>query len=223
MSGDFVQLKPVSTEGCEKQDYCVKSALWNKCVDFSLELTKIFRQNEQELRHLLQDVRNGCISVMSRNLIHYLSRDLKCDPLDKVRLFPLREDAKLANDECIELIPGEKFVYRSQDDGKVSVFERRCSALSVLVLKVGARVVLLKNLDKSLVNGLRGTVIGISDGYPRVRFDNNRVHVVQMTQFLVQEGNVVVGTRKQLPLDLCYGMTIHKSQSMSFPYVEVHM
>ena len=223
LSGDFVQLKPVSTVGCEKQDYCFKSALWNKCVDFSLELTKIFRQNEQELRHLLQDVRNGCISVMSRNLIHYLSRDLKCDPLDKVRLFPLREDAKLANDECIELIPGEKFVYRSQDDGKVSVFERRCSAPSVLVLKVGARVVLLKNLDKSLVNGLRGTVIGISDGYPRVRFDNNRVHVVQMTQFLVQEGNVVVGTRKQLPLDLCYGMTIHKSQSMSFPYVEVDL
>ena len=103
----------------------------------------------------------------------------------------------------------------------MSVFERRCSAPSVAVLKVGARIVLLKNLDKSLVNGLRGTVIGISDGYPRVRFDNNHVHVVQMTQFLVQEGNVVVGTRKQLPLDLCYGMTIHKSQSMSFPDFEV--
>ena len=192
-------------------------------MDFSLELTQVYRQDEPELCDLLQDVRNGCISVKFRNLINCLSRDLKCDPLDKIRLFPLREDAKLANDECIELIPGEKFVYRSQDDGKVSVFERRCSAPSVLVLKVGARVVLLKNLDKSLVNGLRGTEIGISDGYPRVCFDNNRVDVVQMTQFLVQEGNVVIGTRKQLPLDLCYGMTIHKSQSMSFPNVEVDL
>ena len=33
---------------------------------------------------------------------------------------------------------------------------------------------------------------------------------VKTTQFLVQEGNDVVETRKQLPLDLCYGMTIHK-------------
>ena len=114
---------------------------------------------------------------MSRNLIHYLSRDLKWNPLDKVRLFPLREDANLANDECIDLIPGEKFVYRSHDDGKVSVFERRCSAPSVLVLKVGERVVLVKNLDRSLVNGLRGTVIRISDGYPHVCFDNNHLHV----------------------------------------------
>jgi hypothetical protein len=32
-------------------------------------------------------------------------------PLHKVRLFPLREDAKLANDECVDLIPGEKFDY----------------------------------------------------------------------------------------------------------------
>ena len=71
-SGDFVQLKPVSTAGFEKQDYCFRSSLWNKCVDFSLELTKVFRQNKQELCDLLQDVRNGCISVKSRNLIHYL-------------------------------------------------------------------------------------------------------------------------------------------------------
>ena len=78
LSGDFIQLKPVSTEGCEKQDYFFKSTLWNKCVDFSLELTKVFRQNVQERRRLLQDVKNDCISVMSQNLIHYLSRDLKC-------------------------------------------------------------------------------------------------------------------------------------------------
>lgn len=65
--------------------------------------------------------------------------------------------------------------------------------------------------------------MGISDGYLLVRFNNNRVHVIQMTQFLIQEGNVVVGTRKQLPLNLCYGTTIHKSQSMSFLYVEVDL
>ena len=35
LSGNFVQLKPVSTVGFEKQDYCFRSSLWNKCVDFS--------------------------------------------------------------------------------------------------------------------------------------------------------------------------------------------
>ena len=44
-SGDFIQLKPVSTVCCEKWDYCFRATLWNKCVDFSLELTKVFSQN----------------------------------------------------------------------------------------------------------------------------------------------------------------------------------
>ncbi len=70
---------------------------------------------------------------------------------------------------------------------------------------------------------MRGTVIGLSEGYPVIRFDNNRVHVVQPTQFIVEDGNRVLGTRTQVPLDLCYGMTIHKSQASSYDYVEVDL
>jgi hypothetical protein len=183
----------------------------------------VYRQNEQQLLDVLEDVRNGSISQPSRDLLNQLSRDLPCDTLDKVRLFPHRVDAVQANNECLDLISGETFVFQSRDAGDKSALDRICSAPSTLSLKVKARVVLLKNLDKTLVNGMRGTVIGLSEGYPVIRFDNNRVHVVQPTQFIVEDGNRVLGTRTQVPLDLCYGMTIHKSQASSYDYVEVDL
>ena len=101
--------------------------------------------------------------------------------------------------------------------------DKRCSASSHLSLKVNARVVLLKNLDKTLVNGMRGTVVRFNEGYPVIRFDNSRVHIIQPTQFIVENGNRVLGTRTQVPLDLCYGMTIHKSQASSYSFVEVDL
>ncbi len=112
-SGDFFQLDPVSKDAGKKQKYCFHSPLWKKCIDFSVELTNVYRQNEQQLLDLLEDVRNGSISQPSRDLLNQLSRDLPCDTLDKVRLFPHRVDAVQANNECLDLISGETFVFQS--------------------------------------------------------------------------------------------------------------
>ena len=219
LAGDFSQLPPVSKESGVKQKYCFHSPLWKKCLDFGVELTSVYRQNEHALLNLLEDVRNGQISITSRNLLNQLTRELPCHPLDKVRLFPHKEDAAKANDKCLDLLPGET----SRDAGEKSELDKRCSASSHLSLKVNARVVLLKNLDKTLVNGMRGTVVRFNEGYPVIRFDNSRVHIIQPTQFIVENGNRVLGTRTQVPLDLCYGMTIHKSQASSYSFVEVDL
>jgi ATP-dependent DNA helicase PIF1 len=93
LAGDFSQLPPVSKESGVKQKYCFHSPLWKKCLDFSVELTSVYRQNEHGLLNLLEDVRNGQISITSRNLLNQLTRELQCHPLDKVRLFPHKEDA----------------------------------------------------------------------------------------------------------------------------------
>ena len=41
--------------------------------------------------------------------------------------------------------------------------------------------------------------------------------------FTVEEDGVVVATRRQVPLDLVYALTIHRSQGMGFDFVEVHV
>ena len=89
------------------------------------------------------------------------------------------------------------------------------------MVKLEARVVLLKNLNSKLVNGLCGTVKSFIDGFPCVHFDNGEVEVIRQELFTVERESVVIASRKQIPLDLAYAMTIHNSQGMSFDFLEV--
>ena len=100
---------------------------------------------------------------------------------------------------------------------------RQCSAPRIVVLKPNARVVLLKNLNVTLVNGLCGSIHSFVNGYPCVAFDNGELAVIKEELFHVESDCTIVATRKQIPLDLAYALTIHRSQGMSFRYVEVDL
>jgi ATP-dependent DNA helicase PIF1 len=61
------------------------------------------------------------------------------------------------------------------------------------------------------------------DGFPCILFDNGEVEVIGEELFTVERNGIVVASRKQIPLDLAYAMTIHKSQGMSFDFLEVDL
>lgn len=121
-----------------------------------------------------------------------------------------------------------------------------------LKIKVGARVVLTQNLDVSdgLTNGVYGTIRGIEqtreDGEARVvfvQFDHPRVGekalrvhdrqadfsysvAIQRTEatFPLRRGrNTCQAMRKQFPLFLAWGVTIHKVQGMTMKEIVVNM
>ena len=91
-----------------------------------------------------------------------------------------------------------------------------------MVVKLNARVVLLKNLNNELVNGLCGTISSFI-GLPCVSFDNGIVQVIKQELFTVEVDGIVVASSKQIPLDLAYAITIHNSQGMSFDFLEVDL
>lgn len=112
-----------------------------------------------------------------------------------------------------------------------------------LDLLVGAQVMLLKNIATSagLVNGARGHVVGFEENkngtrasirnftrYPIVKFSVNIGGVWSQSEVLVKEeewdlqsGEHVLATRTQIPLMLSWAISVHKSQGMTIPHLEL--
>lgn len=75
--------------------------------------------------------------------------------------YPTREEVERSNLNRLNSLPGEERVFIATDTGQ-KLLMKSCIAPEKLVLKVKAQVMLLKNIDSTLVNGSLGTVIGFA-------------------------------------------------------------
>lgn len=82
--------------------------------------------------------------------------------------FPTRNEVESSNERRLRALPGASFRYNSLDTGDPNVREKllqNMMAPKALELKKGAQVMLIKNMDDTLVNGSLGTVTGfMSEG-----------------------------------------------------------
>ena len=218
LCGDFYQLPPV------RSSYPFKSPIFGSSIDICVELQEIHRQSEHDLISLLQDARQGHFSSSSLALLNVLTPPLNHR---SVRLFSLRSDVEMFNTAMISKMEGEEFNYRATDSGRDKSVLKQCNAPHVLTLKVGAPVMLVKNMihvHPSLVNGLTGTVSLISSAGPIILFENGSSYCIRTCDFTVYNSNgMLMATRKQLPLQLAFGITVHRSQGMSIKQLEVSM
>ena len=178
--------------------------MWEICIGFNILLTTVRRQSQTELIRVLDDFRFGNLSEFTTNfLIHDLSHPLACGPLEIVRLYSHVEDENEANAEYLSFILGQSISYPSRDSGEVSKLGS-CISPKTLILKLNARVELLRNIDGEVVNGLRGYVYSMVGRYPLIKFHNGKtsLHVIEEYLFTVEQGGSVVETRIQIPLAL---------------------
>ena len=94
--------------------------------------------------------------------------------------------------------------------------------MKTLTLKVGAPVVLLKNLTNQLCNGTKGVVHSIDAEDPIIKF-HGKLFKINKSAFEVFDTrqNKVRATRIQYPLKLGFCLTVHKAQGRTEPYLEV--
>ena len=98
----------------------------------------------------------------------------------------------------------------------------KCQAPKVLSLKVGAPVILLKNMTKGLCNGTKGIVQSIDGDDPIINF-NGKLYTLSKVLFEVFDTrqDKVRASRFQYPLKLAFCLTVHKAQGRTEPYLEV--
>jgi len=142
----------------------------------------------------------------------------------------VKEAAQINEQELARLGGDAPRVFRATDDPAddpqaSKILGAACPAAGVLRLTEGAQVMITKNLDVAtgLVNGTRGIVLGFtSTGSPRIRLVCGRDIVVRHETWTVR-GCGRYMSRRQLPLQLAWAVSIHKSQGMTLDAVEVSL
>lgn len=230
-TGDPLQLLAVFNKGVEQDTrLIIESPVFiDAFKNTTVVLNKNFRQvGDAKFTELLLRVRLGeqtadDISILKKRMV-YTENQSK----DSVCLVSSNKKAQIINETCLKKLPGPD--YRFTADFKKGVKRNETynilqkdlenqfkqKGIDCITLRLGARVMLLKNLDvnSGLVNGAIGTIIKFNGGYPLVEFDSGITQLITSVEWELElDSNIVKCT--QVPLMLAYSLTFHKIQSLT--------
>ena len=228
ISGDFFQLPPVSKVPKEKR-FAWQSPAWKALELQTCYLQEKFRQDDDKLIQILDDIRSGEISPSSEALL--ASRHEKeLSTATPTKLYTHNVDVDRINLAELAKLEGEPklFVYESKGSQKnIEKIFKSSLVLEELALKKGAVVIFIKNnTEEGYVNGTTGTVQSFSpiDNMPIVRTTDGRKIKLDMEDWsLENDSGTVTATVSQVPLRLAWAITIHKSQGMTLDAAEMDL
>jgi ATP-dependent DNA helicase PIF1 len=171
MVGDFFQLPPVSSNDSQAQagdkEKCFESVVWTRKIRSCVALRTVYRQKDQALVAMLNEVRYNNITQHTLDLIRSLARPIPNVARDvtPTMLLPFNNQVDRINESKLAAINAPAFRYEAIDSGAdsflVSNLNNICMLAQTLTLKKGASVMLLKNYNNvKLYNGSVGVIIG---------------------------------------------------------------
>ncbi|WP_432672356.1 helix-turn-helix domain-containing protein [Flavobacterium sp. SM2513] len=195
-----------------------------------LELSKIFRQDDDIFIDLLESLRNNTISEKQRDELNkYVQLDFDTKKNEGyIMLTTHNHKVDVINKEALSDLVGSEVILRADvvDDFPDKIYPIE----SDLKLKKGAQVMFVKNdssAEKNFFNGKMGIVKSVSKNEVLVEFPeekkvieverfewkNIRYSVNETSKEIEEE---VLGTFTQFPLKLAWAITVHKSQGLTF-------
>jgi len=215
VTGDFNQLPPVSNN--QSIPYCFKAKCWTDVIDFNIVLKKNYRQNEKSLIKFLTHIRNGKHSHFVKDEIAKYQVNPNYDDTSYTHLYPNRTNVEEYNLKQLHNLPGEINRIKCINSKKIKL-PKETIICQELLLKVGAFIIVTKNIDlsKGLVNGRQGIVTKITDTVIIIQTTDKQFHNISKTLWVFPNGTI-----KQFPIRLAWALTIHKSQGMSIEKLSV--
>lgn len=195
-----------------------------------IELSKIYRQNDQDFIDVLNNLRENKISQKDVELLNnFVQPDfVSTEHEGYITLTTHNHKADDINSRALSTLKAKSYFFNAEiiDDFPKHMFPIE----DTLELKVGAQVMFIKNdlsFDKSFYNGKMGVIKSLGKDEIYVHFpeenktievekyewENIRYSVDDNTGEIIDE---VFGTFTHYPIKLAWAITVHKSQGLTF-------
>ena len=255
--GDFYQLPPVLGHTVYNE-YSDIPDLWMKYFKV-IELTEVMRQKDDArfaafLNRLRIKKKNEPLSDEDRNILLQLEEN-EISNSNCLHIFATNKEVDDHNEKKLNDLETELITITAQDTFATgeNKIRKKCKTPQkgifqqlpdILQMKVGARVMLIKNIDTKdgLVNGAFGTITSINlktDDFSKsiinVEFDNENIGKILRNKKALKGKSSPIspaeeqslkknsGHRNQFPLKLAWASTVHKVQGLTVSEAIVSM
>lgn len=237
MIGDLQQLTPVVTPTEEEllqryydTPYFFGSKALRSINYVTIELTHVYRQQDETFITLLNNIREGNVSESDLQRLNQ-----RYDPTfqpkqgsDYIRLTTHNRMAESYNEDQLRNLPTRAYTFSAETEGNFPEYNYPTDFN--LTLKVGAQVMFIRNDNIGrYYNGRIGHVTYVDNEKISVLcpgdeepfdveaeiWENTKYTLNEKTKQIEAE---VQGTFKQYPLRLAWAITIHKSQGLTFEH-----
>ncbi len=240
--GDLFQLSPVAREQewrlmqpYYEGAYFFQAQVFRELHPVYIELDHVFRQTNSEFIELLNQVRNNsltaqALAVLNKRYIPDFEPTRQADNYITLSTHNSKVDA--INRREMEALKAKSYTYHATI--KNTFPESMFPMDQVLTLKVGARVMFIKNdssQEKLYYNGKLGVVTALSKTTITVTCEDDMVVEVhsetwENIRYTSDTGSdtiasEVIGTFTHYPLRLAWAITIHKAQGLTFDHVVI--
>jgi len=229
LSGDFFQLPPVA-KGPRQIKFVWQTELWQETGLRICYLQEKFRQGEDDLAGILDEIRSGEVSEGSMDIFRSCYKKNLTAEFNITKLYTHNIDVDRINDTELNKLPGKEIIFKANTKGSRQNLERIFKGSLVqeeLRLKKEATIIFIKNnYGAGYINGTLGRVVDFEkdSNFPIVElFDGKRIVVSPEEWLWEDDKGKIKAVVKQLPLKLAWALTVHKSQGMTLDAAEIDL
>lgn len=230
--GDLYQLSPVVKHNVKhglslyyESPYFFDARAWKKMDALTIELKKVYRQEDQKFIDVLNAIRDGDKDQHILDTIN-ARHNAELETGQVITLTTHNNQADKINEEALADLDSDYVNLSAKISGRFS--ETAYPTPEVINLKEGAQVMYIRNHPEGLYyNGKLGVIAKISSSLIKVKgLDDNVTTIVEPVEWkniryeLDDATDKIVandvGSFEQYPLRLAWAVTVHKSQGLTF-------